>query len=659
MRYRAGEASHLYRSPEEFPGARPQDLLPPDVAAAINTTLKRCKETGKLESCEYQLHLDGGPTWFEARLKTSPDGQHIVCLVRDISPQRSALERLKIYESAVSNTQDHVAVIDRDYRYLMVNAAYADFLALPENQLCGMRVDAAVGKMQFTAAARKRLDRCLAGETLCFQEWRTQPVSGDSLYANVLYTPLRRGDEIDGIVVSAHDITPLHRAREALQKLVHHDSLTGLPNRSVLDSLLENGIKRARRRKHRLAVMFIDLDKFKEVNDTLGHEAGDQLLKEASRRMSELLRDSDALARVGGDEFVAILDELADTRSASTVASKLMQRLSETFRLDGREARISCSIGISVYPDDAKDRSQLLRFADTAMYRAKTQGRNDWRFYTPDMTAAANRYVQVVDALRKALANDALKQHYHPLIDLASGACVAFEALARWHDAELGTVAPAEFIAIAEQSGLIRQLDLWALRTACACMRDWLDESIAPDYISLNFSEASLSHPTFGDEIAHTLELLDIPASRVQIEVAEQLVLRNDAVTTENLRNMSALGVRVAVDNFGTGYAALGQLRSLPVKTLKIDGSFIQSINPQAGDEVVIANTIIAMGQALHMSMVASGIEDAHQAEFVRAQRNILGQGFFFGQPLTADQASALMRTSHNVPAISRVATPR
>ncbi len=659
LRYRAGESSHLYNTPDRFLGARPEDLLPANVADTLKTTIARCRHTGELESCEYQLQLDEGPVWFEARLKSAPDDEHIVCLVRDISPHRNAVARLEIYESAVSSTRDQLAVIGADYRYQMVNAAYAAFLATPEQAICGLRVDQVVGAERLDAVMRERLDRCLRGETVCFQEWRTQPGSGARFYVNVLYTPLQRDNTVTGVVVSGHDITALHEAREALEKLAHHDQLTGLPNRTVLDSLLDSGIKRARRGGHRLAVMFIDLDHFKEVNDTLGHAAGDALLIEASRRMSSLLRDSDALARVGGDEFVAILDDLAETRSASTVASKLMQRLLEPFKLNGHQATISCSIGISIYPDDAVQRSQLLSFADTAMYRAKTQGRNDWRFYTPDMTASATRYVRVVDALRAALANDGLQQVYQPLIDLGSGACVAFEALARWHDPELGEVAPAEFITMAEQAGLARQLDLWAMRRACERMRDWLDDELAPDYISVNFSEASLSHPSFYDELAAMLQLLYLPASRLQIEASESLVLRNDAATFDNLRRLAALGVRIAVDNFGTGYAALSQLRSLPVRTLKIDGSFIQSINPEAEDGIIIANTIIAIGQALHLSLVAGGIEDAHQAAFVRSRQGILGQGFFFGQPLSRDEASDLMRESRSDTAVPRAAIPR
>lgn len=659
VRYRAGQASYLYTAPETFLGVRPEDVLPDRVATTFKTTIERCKASGKLESCEYQLQMAEGPVWFEARLKVAPDAQHIVCLIRDISPHRRALARLEIYESAVSSTRDQLAVIGADYRYLMINAAYAAFLDLPEASVRGMRVDEVLGEERLNGGIRKRLEQCLAGETVCFQEWREKPATGERLYVNVLYTPLRHGDAITGVVVSGHDITSLHEARRKLESLAHYDALTGLPNRAVIDSLLDGSLKRARRGQHRLAVMFIDLDRFKEVNDTLGHAAGDALLVEASRRMSALLRDTDALARVGGDEFVVILDNLAETRSASTVAGKLMQRLLEPFDLDGHQATISCSIGISIYPDDASDRSQLLRFADTAMYRAKTQGRNDWRFYTPDMTASATRHLNLVEALRRALTLGVLTQVYHPLIDLGSGACVAFEALARWHDPDLGDIAPAEFIGIAEQAGLVRQLDLWSMRVACERMRDWLDDGIAPDYISVNFSEASLSHAGFCDELKAILSLLDIPANRLQLEMTEGVVLRNDTATIGNLQRIAALGLRLAVDNFGTGYAALSQLRAVPVKTLKIDGSFIQSISPDADNDIVIANTIIAMGEALRMSLVAGGIEDAHQADFVRARKGILGQGFFFGQPLSSDEASNLMRESRKVPLLPKAASPR
>ncbi|GEM_PF-1124116 len=659
VRYRAGEAHHLYTLPETFLGARPEDLLPDPVARTFKTTIERCRASRKLESCEYQLQMANGPVWFEARLTVAPDAQHIVCLIRDISAHRRALAHLEIYKSAVSSTRDQLAVIGTDFRYLMVNAAYAAFLDLPENSIRGMRVDDILSEEHVNGGIREKLEQCLAGETVCFQEWREKPGTGERFYVNVLYTPLRHGDAISGVVVSGHDITSLHEAQEKLESLAHYDPLTGLPNRAFINSLLDGSLKRARRGKHRLAVMFIDLDRFKEVNDTLGHAAGDALLVETSRRMSSLLRDTDTLARVGGDEFLVILDNLAETRSASTVAGKLMQRLLDPVDLDGHRVTIGCCIGISIYPDDASDRSQLLRFADTAMYRAKTQGRNDWRFYTPDMTASATRYLKLVEALRRALTLGALTQVYHPLIDLGSGACVAFEALARWNHPELGDIAPAEFIGIAEQSGLVRQLDMWSMRMACERMRDWHEDKIAPDYISVNFSEASLSHAGFCDELTTTLNLLDIPTNRLQLEMTEGVVLRNDTVTISNLQRIAALGVGLAVDNFGTGYAALSQLQAIPVRTLKIDGSFIQSISPDADDGIVIANTIIAMGEALRMSLVAGGIEDAHQADFVRARKGILGQGFFFGQPLNSDDASNLMRESRKVPFAPKAASQR
>lgn len=649
VHYRAGEAGHLYTAPETFVGAALGEFLPEQAASLLSATVERCKASLALESCEYRLQLDEGPVWFEARLKVVADGKHIVCLIRDISAHRRAMARLDIYASAVSSTRDLLAVVGADYRYLMVNASYADFLDVHKDSVCGMRIDEVVSKERISDSMHRRLERCLMGEIIDFQEWCEKPGSGDRIYVNVLYTPLRQGDAITGVVISGRDITPLHEARKELEHLAHYDSLTGLPNRTMVNSLLDDGIKRARRGKHRLAVMFIDLDRFKAVNDTLGHAAGDALLVEASQRMSSLLRDTDAIARVGGDEFVIILNHLLETGSASTVATKLMQRLMEPFNLEGHHATISCSIGISVYPDDANDRSELFRFADTAMYRAKTQGRNDWRFYTPDMTASATRRVRMMEALRQALAGGALIQVYHPLIDLSNGACVAFEALARWHDPQLGNIAPSEFLNIAEQSGLVRELDLWSLRTACQRMRDWLDNDIAPDYISVNLSEASLSHAGFCAELKATLKMMSISPSRLQLEVSESVILRNDVATSTNLQHIAALGMRLALDNFGTGYATLSQLCALPIKTLKIDGTFIQSITPGSSNGVIIANTIIAMGEALRMSLVAGGIEDTHQANFVRARAGILGQSFFFGQPLNADQTDALMRESHGI----------
>jgi diguanylate cyclase (GGDEF)-like protein len=527
--FRAGDIDYLYRPPEAFLGKQPAQNLPDPIARRFDDTIERCKTSGDLESCEYELDVPRGRVTFEARFKLVPGRNHIVCLVRDV--------------------------------------------------------------------------------------------------------------------------TSLHEARRQLEALAHRDQLTGLPNRTVLDSLLDSSLSRARRSDTRLAVMFIDLDRFKEVNDSLGHAAGDGLLQQASQRMQSLLRESDTLARVGGDEFVLILDDLSDTRDASRVASKLMQTLSAPFTLDAQEASVSCSIGISIFPDDATERAALLRYADTAMYEAKSSGRDAWRFYTAEMTVTAMRQLAVIEGLRRALAEGRLTQSYQPLVDLKSGTCVAFEALARWEDDALGEVSPAEFIPLGEQSGLARPLDLWALRTACTQLVSWLERGIAPDYVSVNLSNASLLHPEFAGTCAQVLTGIGLPGERLQIEVSESLLLRRESEVLANLKALTDLGVRLAVDNFGTGYAAIRDLRSLPIQTLKIDGSFIRAINGGGEEDSVIADAIISLGRAMHLSLVAAGIEEEPQAAFVRARKDILGQGYFLGMPLAAAEADRVLRQTRRAPA--------
>lgn len=446
------------------------------------------------------------------------------------------------------------------------------------------------------------------------------------------------------LVCLVRNVTDIYRARLQLEAVAHYDSLTGLANRSMLENLLERSIRSARRNRKRLAIMFIDLDRFKEVNDTLGHAAGDELLQQAARRLQTALRDSDLLARMGGDEFVVVLDELENTDDASAVACKLMDGICSPFHIQDTEILLSCSIGISVYPDDAETGVQLLKFADTAMYRAKQGGRNDWRFYTADMTQAAIDHMALVEALRAALDSGSLTQVYHPQIDFVSGKPVGFEALARWTTPDSSSVPPSRFISLAEQAGLARRLDVWSLRAACFQLRRWLDEGLRPGQVSVNISTHSLNGGNFPEELQQVLTECQLPAQMLLIEIKELALLNSRPGALERLRAIIDLGAEIAVDDFGAGYAALQYLRKLPVSTLKIDPVFMQRV-PEDREQTIIADTVIAMGRALGLKVVAKGIESADQADFIRSHGDVLGQGFYFSQPLAGHELAPLLQS--------------
>jgi len=443
-------------------------------------------------------------------------------------------------------------------------------------------------------------------------------------------------------VCVVRNFSELHEARKQLESMAHYDALTGLANRALLDKLLEQSVRSARRNQQRMGVMFIDLDRFKDVNDTLGHAAGDLLLQLASRRLQSTLRESDTLARVGGDEFVVVLDDLESIDSASGVARKLMNDMCTPFDLQGTEVVISCSIGISIFPDDADNASRLLSYADTAMYRAKQQGRNDWRFYTADMTRAAMEHLELIEALRAALEDNSLTQLYQPQFDCETGRSVGVEALARWPRPGRDSLGPQRFITLAEQAGLARRLDRWSLESACRQLHRWLEERHDPGAVSVNLSIHSLTDETLPEAVAGLLHDYAIPAHHLQIEIKELALLGERPAARDCLKALIALGVDIAVDDFGSGYAALEYLRALPVTTLKIDAAFMRDV-PGDPEQAIIANTVIAMGRALGMKVVAKGIENAEQADFIRHQHGIQGQGYYFSHPLSPEQVGELL----------------
>ena len=442
------------------------------------------------------------------------------------------------------------------------------------------------------------------------------------------------------------------RARESESKLAHaqrieylayHDGLTGLPNRSMFSKLLSQRISEARRYDRELAVAFLDLDRFKQINDTLGHEAGDQLLQEVAVRLQGCVRDSDTVARLGGDEFVVLLPELEDGKLAATVAHKILGVLAKPFTLIGHEFRITASIGISVYPRDGQDEQTLTKNADIAMYQAKAEGKNNFQFYSEQLNANSLERLTLESSLRHALERDEFRLYYQAKRDIRTGCISGMEALLRWEHPDLGTVTPMQFIPIAEETGLIVPIGKWVLKTACLQSVAWQNEGLPPFGIAVNMTERQFLDESLLQDLASILKSTGMNPQLLELELTESLLIRDVENTLRILTGLKSLGIRIAVDDFGTGYSSLATLQRFPLDTVKIDRSFIGDLVGPAEDSG-LADAIISMGKSLSLTVIVQGVETKEQADFLRAHACDELQGFYFNRPLPANQFAQLMR---------------
>jgi len=441
----------------------------------------------------------------------------------------------------------------------------------------------------------------------------------------------------------SRDITPRKQAEERIQYLATHDSLTGLPNRVMFAELLSHVLASARRNRRKFAVLFIDLDRFKFINDSLGHEAGDALLCEVARRLKDSLRASDIVARMGGDEFVMLLQDLGNSEQAGGIARKLLSAVIKPIELNGQECRVTASIGISVFPDDAPDETSLMTHADLAMYHAKEEGKNNFQFYDGRLETMSLERLALETRLRRAIERNELSLHYQAKLDLGDNTIAGVEALLRWNSPELGAVSPAQFIPLAEETGLILAIGKWVLRSACEQCVQWQNAGLPPVRVSVNLSPRQLNDPELVAAVRTVLADTGLKPDLLELEVTESSVMHNVERALEVLGALKDMGVRLAIDDFGTGYSSLAQLKRFPIDTLKVDRSFIREL-PSDSEDKAIAEAIIAMGKTLSLTVVAEGVETREQQEFLRERACDQMQGFFFSKPVPAADFAELLR---------------
>jgi diguanylate cyclase (GGDEF)-like protein len=436
------------------------------------------------------------------------------------------------------------------------------------------------------------------------------------------------------------------RYQVQLEHQANYDALTGLPNRNLLHDRLRQAVY-AQRKPRAMAIVFIDLDHFKFVNDSLGHGVGDKLLRGMADRLRGVLREGDTVARLGGDEFVVILNDQSSEEVIFRAMQRITQEVNQPMMIDGKELYVTCSAGISLYPQDGIDVDTLLKNADAAMYRAKDHGRNNFQFFTSEMNERINERLSLENALRRALERKEFLLHFQQKIDLATGALSGAEALVRWNHPELGVLRPERFIPLAEETGLIVRLGEWVMAEACRQVRAWLDQGLNPGLISVNLSARQFRQEGLVRTVSRILEESGIDSRHLELEITESMVMHNAAAAIATLHGLKSLGVVLSVDDFGTGYSSLAYLKDLPIDTLKIDRSFVRDIGYGEGqDEGVIAQAVISLGHALHLKVIAEGVETDRQLSFLRRHGCDEVQGFFYGEPVPPEGYAKLIENA-------------
>lgn len=463
-------------------------------------------------------------------------------------------------------------------------------------------------------------------------------------------TPIHgRDGEVTGAVVVFHDVSQSRAMVKELAFMAHHDFLTGLPNRALLAERFQQAIGQAGRHNKQVALLFLDVDFFKKINDSLGHAVGDQVLRAVAGRLVQCVRTTDTVSRQGGDEFVVLLAEISGAGEAARVAQKLIAVFAEDQFVDGHEIRLTLSIGISVFPADGPDVDTIMQNADTAMYHAKTTGRNNYQFFEQELNTRAIERLNLESGLRRALRQNEFQLMFQPQIELATNTLIGAEVLIRWQDPALGLLLPGQFIAAAEDCGLIIPIGHWVLFETCRQIRQWLDQGLTMVPLSINISAAEFRQNRFAEQVRRILDQTDVDARHIQIEITESLLMHDSEASVTTLKSLDSMGIKLAIDDFGTGYSSLSYLKRFPVQLLKIDQSFTRDITTDV-DDATIVTAVIGMGKNLNLKILAEGVETDAQLDYLRAGGCDRAQGFYFSHPLSADHFSDYLRGA-SVPA--------
>ncbi|MDR3395622.1 MAG: EAL domain-containing protein [Parasulfuritortus sp.] len=548
-----------------------------------------------------------------------------------------SLEKLRQTARVFESTAEGVMITDNQTRILAVNRAFTRLTGFEEAEVLG-HTPALLHSGQQDPAFYQVMWQGLTKTGMWQGEIWNRRKNGEIYPEWLTISSIKNDAGLTTHYVGVFsDISNVKRAQEAQEFLAYHDPLTGLPNRSLLRARLEHSIQQADRDKRSSAVLFLDLDRFKDINDSLGHTVGDELLRLVAGKMSKLVRIGDTLARLGGDEFVILVEDSAAPEQAATVASKLLALFDEPIMVGSSEIFVTASIGISLFPDDGADVDTLIRNADLAMYQAKAKGRNTYQFYEAEMTRHILERTGLENALRGALGRKEFMLFYQPQVDIETGALLGVEALIRWRHPEFGLVSPARFIPAAEEIGLIGEIGAWVLHEACRQAMDWKNTDLDVPCISVNLSVRQLEREPLLELVARILNDTGLTSDNLELEVTESMIMRQTDNAISVLNGLRDMGIRLAVDDFGTGYSSLSYLKRLPLNRLKIDQSFVRDLAMDDND-LAIVRAIIALGKSLGLDVVAEGVEDRDQAAFLQREGCRVAQGYLYGHPVNADE---------------------
>ncbi len=639
------------RKREAFFGRRVGDLLPPSLAIASTQRDQQVIETGEMVIGEVQLQNAGGETrqiLEHVSRFTNREGRAAgtIRLLTDITDFKQVEQALQAserrFQALTESAMDIVTVLNADGIIIYQSPSVRHLLGFDPMDMLGRSQFEMVHREDVGMLRERFRELVQDGAMQQAAEFRVRHKDGtwrtlESIGKNCLDVPA-----VSGVIVNTRDVTERKQIQQRIQHLAYHDALTGLPNRSLMQDRISQTISYAERSGKRLAVMFIDLDNFKNINDTLGHDVGDELLRQMSQRLTRSVRAHDTIARQGGDEFIVLLDQLDNHVGASKVAQNILEALRAPFQLGGSDQHISGSIGIALYPEDGRDPPTLLKNADTAMFHGKSLGKNTYQFFTSQMNIAVKRRAVLESSLRAAVQNGDFTLVYQPQIDLNTGAMVAVEALVRWVSADSGTMMPGEFIPLAEETGLISELGRWVLHESCRQNKKWLDQGLPPRRVAVNLSARQLNDKGFVDSLEYILNDTGLDPSLLELEITESQVMRQGEGSVQLLNEIADMGVHIAVDDFGTGYSSLSYLKRLPIGKLKIDQSFIRDITVDPNDTAIVV-AIINMAKSLDLEIIAEGIETAGQLTLLRAKGCGVGQGFYFSVPLSPEDLAPLL----------------
>ncbi|HYC88427.1 MAG TPA: EAL domain-containing protein [Thermoanaerobaculia bacterium] len=546
------------------------------------------------------------------------------------------------FRALIEYSSDILTVVDAGGRILYESPSVERLLGHTAGELMGAALEEHVHPEDRHALATA-LAQSAGASTPITAEFRMRARNGEWRSVEASVSNLLDNPEVGGIVLNSRDITARKQDEEMIRHLAYFDALTGLPNRMLFNDRLAQALAHSRRRGARgLAIMFLDLDRFKTVNETLGHGAGDELLRAAASSFSAILREEDTVARLGGDEFLFLFPELDDVEDAARVARKILTALDAPFSVHGHELHLTASVGIAMFPLDGADAETLVRNADTALYRAKEQGGNRYQLYAPAMNAIAFKRLVLENSLRRAIEREELRLHYQPLVSLHDGTVAGVEALIRWEHPELGLVSPAEFIPLAEETGLIVPLTHWVLRTACRQMKEWHEAGLELSTVAVNVSAQRFSAVNLPAAVAEALSAAGLDGRHLCLELTESVMMEDVEETIATLLELKKLHVKISIDDFGTGYSSLSSLKRLPIDTLKIDQSFVRN-TPADADDAAIAMLVISMAHHLNLSVVAEGVETEEQMRLLRSQQCDLMQGYLVSKPLPGAEMTEML----------------